>query len=78
MKQYLDVAAQSKGFDNYEQYFDWVSREDEKPVVTAQLIEALHKDALRDMLTEMLIENYSGNMSIEKWDSMLTDIKNEI
>lgn len=78
MKDYLDVAAQGEGFKTYEQYFDFVSRDGEQPVVTAQLIEAIYKNAIRDCLTELIIENYSGNLSIEKLDTILSDIKSKL
>lgn len=74
MNKYLDKAAFEQGFGNYQNYFNWVARKGEKPVVVAQLIEAIYKKALSEWAKDMSVKNYCGDLNIEKWEIELTNL----
>lgn len=73
MEKHLNEAAKEQGFKDYECYFDWVTREGEKAIVSAQLIEAIYKKAIKLLSLEMLVINYSGDFSIESLEEYINN-----
>lgn len=78
-KKYLDKVAKSKGnYKNWEDYYNWISREGQYPSVVAQLIEASVKEAYKMMFNEILndieLANYRGD-GIESIDLKIQGFK---
>lgn len=77
LKRYLDHLSIMRGYPSYSEWYDWICREGQIPVVVAMEIESMNRNAFRMWLDDLQICNYSGE-GIVFIDKAISKLKNEL